>query len=177
MDEAQDVVAFWRQAGASKWFRKDEAFDREFRERFLALHERAAAGQLAAWAQDAVGALALLILLDQFPRNSFRGSARMFATDAQALAVARAAVDAGLDQQIELPVRAFFYLPFMHAESLAEQDRSLALHQGLGELVKHALEHREVIQRFGRFPHRNPVLGRETTPEEQAFLDAGGFAG
>jgi uncharacterized protein (DUF924 family) len=176
MDEASEVVEFWRQAGRTKWFRKDPEFDRTFRERFLALHERAAAGELQAWAETATGSLALVILLDQFPRNAFRDSPRMFATDALARRYAAAALEAGFDRRVQRDVHVFFYLPFEHSESLADQDRSVALQEHLGELLKHALEHREVIRRFGRFPHRNAVLGRETTVEERAFLDAGGFA-
>lgn len=175
---ATDVVRFWREAGPQAWFKKDEAFDADFRTRFAAAHEAAAHGELATWARTAEGALALLILLDQYPRNSFRGTARMFATDAQARAVAHAAVDAGLDQQTARELRNFFYLPFMHSEQLADQDRALALCTALGpDAQHHATVHRDIIQRFGRFPHRNAVLGRATTAQEQAFLDEGGFAG
>lgn len=178
MDDATSVVEFWKQAGRDKWWRKDDAFDREFRERFLPLHEQAARGELEAWVQSPTGALALLILLDQFPRNAFRGSARMFATDALARRYADAAITSGFDRALaHEEVHAFFYLPFEHSESLADQDRSVALQEHLGELLKYALEHRDIIQRFGRFPHRNRLLGRETTPEEQAFLESGGFAG
>lgn len=177
--ERGEVVAFWRDAGPQKWFKKDVAFDDAFRARFLSAHEAAARGELDAWAGTAEGALALLVLLDQFPRNCFRGSAHSFATDGKALAVAKAAVDAGLPQRVEPGLRAFFCMPFMHSESLAEQDRSVELCGTLGneENVKFALLHRDIIRRFGRFPHRNPMLGRTTTPEEQRFLDEGGFAG
>ena len=175
---AEEVVAFWRTAGPSRWFRKDAAFDAEFRQRFLAAHEEAVAGALDSWAASAEGTLALLILLDQFPRNSFRGTARMFATDRQALALARQAVDAGQDHQVEKELRNFFYLPFMHSEALADQERAVALTEPLdAESHKFALLHRDIIARFGRFPHRNAQLGRATTAKEQAFLDEGGFAG
>ncbi|HSV46069.1 MAG TPA: DUF924 family protein [Ramlibacter sp.] len=175
---AADVVAFWRAAGPDRWFRKDQAFDTQFRERFLAAHEAAARGEHGDWAQDADGALALLILLDQFPRNAFRGSARMFATDAQARAVAVAALAAGHDQQVAPELRNFFYLPFSHSEALADQDRAVTLARALdSDTLRWAILHREIIERFGRFPHRNAVLGRSTTPEEQRFLDEGGFAG
>ncbi len=173
-----DVTGFWRDAGPQRWFRKDDAFDDAFRARFLGAHEQAAAGALDDWAATADGALALLILLDQFPRNAFRGTARMFATDAQALRVARTALAAGFDQQTATDLRNFFYLPFMHAESLPEQDRAVELTRALGDdSAEAALTHRQIIERFGRFPHRNALLGRATTPMEQRFLDDGGFAG
>ncbi|HSV59262.1 MAG TPA: DUF924 family protein [Variovorax sp.] len=176
---AQEVVAFWREAGPKRWFAKDEAFDAEFKTRFEAAHHAAASGALDAWAGDAQGALALLVLLDQFPRNTWRGSARMYATDGKALEVARAAVDAGLDQRIDDPqLRAFFYLPFMHSESLADQERSVQLCQSAHpDNLRFAQHHRDIVARFGRFPHRNAALGRATAPEEQRFLDEGGFSG
>jgi uncharacterized protein (DUF924 family) len=175
---ATDVVHFWRDAGPPRWFKKDDAFDADFRARYMAAHEEAARGELAHWAADAEGSLALLILLDQFPRNSFRGTARMFASDPLARDVARTALAAGHDQQTEQALRNFFYLPFMHSEDLADQDRALALCTALGPDARHhAQVHREIIQKFGRFPHRNAVLGRNTTPDEQRFLDDGGFAG
>ncbi len=175
---AAEVVAFWRDAGPSRWFAKNDAFDADFGARFAAAHEAAAQGRLDAWAANAEGALALLILLDQFPRNAFRGTARMFATDARARDVARAALEAHHDQQVEPVLRPFFYLPFMHSESLADQDRSVALNGAMdAETRRFAALHHDIIERFGRFPHRNGVLGRATTAEEQAFLDQGGFAG
>jgi len=174
-----DIVAFWLDAGPKRWFEKEEAFDAEIRGRFLATHEAAAAGKLSAWADTPDGALALLILLDQFPRNMFRGSARSFATDPAALGVAKAAIARGFDQAMPMPQRQFFYLPLMHSEDLDDQERCVALYRALGDadLSKWADLHADIIRRFGRFPHRNAVLGRTTTPEEQAFLDAGGFAG
>ena len=176
--DAAEVVRFWRDAGPSRWFRKDDAFDSEFRERFLAAHEAAARGELDAWSRTAEGALALLILLDQFPRNSFRGTPRMFATDAQARAIARAAVDASLDDQVDAQLRSFFYLPFEHSESMEDQDLSVQLSARAGDdALKWARLHRDIIERFHRFPHRNAVLGRATTPDEQQFLASGGFAG
>ncbi len=176
--EALAVVAFWRGAGEAAWFAKDAAFDAEFRERFLALHERAAAGVLESWAATAEGSLALLILLDQFPRNCFRGSARVYGCDPLARAVARAALAAGHDRQVEAALRVFFYLPFSHSEDAADQDLSVALNDPLGgENAASARGHQAIIARFGRFPHRNALLGRASTPEEQAFLDGGGFAG
>jgi len=176
---AAEVVAFWREAGADKWFTKDVAFDEDIRRRFLPTHEAAASGKLAAWEQTAEGALALLILLDQFPRNMFRGQARAFATDPSALAVTAHAIIRGFDSQVPAELRGFFYLPFEHSENLADQEHGLALYKAAGDAdgLKWAEVHADIIRRFGRFPHRNAVLGRATTPEEQAFLDGGGFAG
>jgi uncharacterized protein (DUF924 family) len=174
---ARAWVAFWSAAGPSKWFAKDEEFDRQLRERFLGLHEQAAQGALASWRGDAESALALVLLLDQFPRNAFRGTARMYATDALAREEADRAIAAGFDRRVAPALRVFFYLPFEHSESLADQERSVALQQGMSELLKYALEHRDIIRCFGRFPHRNAILGRESSPEERAFLEGGGFAG
>ncbi|MGH6788729.1 MAG: DUF924 family protein [Pseudolabrys sp.] len=176
---AHDVVSFWQAAGYDRWFKKDTAFDDEIRTRFLATHEAAAAGKLAGWEQTAEGALALLILLDQFPRNMFRGDARTFATDPLARAVTAGALVRGFDSQVPKEMRAFFYLPFEHSEDLADQERGLALYKAADDAdgLKWAEIHADIIRRFGRFPHRNAVLGRATTPAEQAFLDGGGFAG
>ena len=174
-----EIVSFWRQAGPDKWFEADEDFDRTIRSRFLAIHEAAARGELAAFEERAEGALALLILLDQFSRNMFRNSARAFATDHLARAVADRALARGFDQETEATMRPFFYLPFMHSELLADQDRCLQLYEAFGdpEQLKFAVTHRDIIAKFGRFPHRNRVLGRETTPAEREFLEGGGFAG
>ncbi|RFD27741.1 hypothetical protein CER19_17180 [Pseudomonas sp. GL93] len=174
----QSVIAFWKQAGPKRWFAKDEGFDRDFRDRFNAAHMQAARRELEDWLSTAHGALALLILLDQYPRNAFRGTAHMFATDPLARLYARKMVDAGLDQQVEPQLRAFCYLPFEHSEDPQDQQRSLALNQQLDASTFHwAKEHADIIERFGRFPHRNGVLGRTSTDEERAFLNAGGFAG
>jgi len=175
---AGEVVAFWRDAGPAKWFAKDPDFDARFRARFLDAHMAAAARRLDGWLGDAEGALALMILLDQFPRNTYRGTAHMFATDPLARHFAGRAVRDGLDRQVPRELRIFFYLPFEHSESAQDQARCLELVQGLeAETVRYAVVHRDIIERFGRFPHRNAALGRDTTPEEQAFLDGGGFAG
>ena len=172
------VLAFWRDAGPQRWFRRDDAFDAEFRERFLAAHVAAAAGRLQSWLDDAEGALALVLLLDQFPRNAFRGTPRVYATDAQARAIADAALVAGFDRQVDAALRRFFYLPFMHSEELADQERSLALNADAGDdALRWARHHRDVVARFGRFPHRNAILGRDSTPEEARFLAEGGFTG
>jgi len=173
-----DVVAFWRDVGPKRWFEKDTALDDEVRRRFLSLHEAAAAGKLTEWEQSADGALALLILLDQFPRNMFRGQARAFATDPLARAIASRAILNGFDGAAP-DMRTFFYLPFMHSEDSADQQRALTFYRvhGDAESLKYAEMHADIIRKFGRFPHRNAVLGRVTTPEERAFLDGGGFAG
>jgi len=172
------VLAFWREAGPDRWFTVDDAFDAEIREKFLATHEAAAAGQLSAWEATAEGALALVIALDQFPRNLFRGQARCFAADPLAREVANRALKRGYDQDVPESERGFFFLPFMHSEDLDDQKRCVALYREAGDAnLKYAEQHADIIRRFGRFPHRNAVLGRATTTEEQAFLDAGGFNG
>jgi len=177
--EPAEIVSFWRQAGPEKWFEQDEAFDQSIRLRFLPICEAAVREGLSVWEETAEGALALVLLLDQFPRNMFRGNARAFSTDAQARAVADRALAHGFDHATDLATRPFFYLPFMHSEALIDQDRSTRLYEMLGdaEQLRYAREHRDVIQRFGRFPHRNRALGRATTPAEQTFLQGGGFAG
>jgi uncharacterized protein (DUF924 family) len=174
-----EVVAFWRDAGPDQWFKKDDAFDAEITRRFLPSYEAAAAGGLAHWEESPEGALALMILLDQFPRNMFRGSARVYAADDTVRAMAERAIGRGFDQQVPKGLRRFFYLPFMHSEDPADQEKCVALARGYGDkqLLQYAEHHADIIRRFGRFPHRNALLGRATTPEEQAFLDSGGFAG
>jgi uncharacterized protein (DUF924 family) len=176
---ATDVVSFWRDAGPDRWWEKDDEFDRLIRSKFLPLHEAAARGELAAWEKSPEGALALVIMLDQFPRNMFRGSPHAFATDPLARAVATGALAHGFDRKIDPDIRQFFYLPFMHSEVLADQQRCCELYETLGDadLTKFATVHREIIAKFGRFPHRNRALCRTTTAAEQDFLDAGGFAG
>jgi uncharacterized protein (DUF924 family) len=174
----QTVLTFWRAAGPDKWFEKDAAFDAEIQGQFLATYETAAAGRLA-WDVDPEGALALLIVLDQFPRNMFRNSARAFAADPLARTIAVRALERGFDQRVAMVERYFFYLPFEHSETLADQERAVALNRASGDAdaLKWAAVHADIIRRFGRFPHRNNVLGRVTTADEQAFLDGGGFAG
>ena len=173
------IVAFWRQAGPDLWFKKDAEFDADITTRFLAMHEAAARGELASWEASPEGALALLLLLDQFPRNMFRESPRAFATDGPALAIAGRAMAQGRDAAYAPPLKRFFYLPFMHSERLADQERCIALCAAAGDAegVKYGVLHRDIIANFGRFPHRNHVLGREMTPEELAFLSEGGFSG
>ncbi len=173
------VLAFWREAGRERWYERSDAFDAEIRRRFLSLWQRAAAGELASWEASDDGALALVIVLDQFPRNMFRGTRQAFASDALARDVARRAIDRGVDRRIDPILLEFLYLPFMHSEHLPDQLHCIALFQNTdnAENQKYARDHADIIQRFGRFPHRNRILGRDTTEEEQAFLDGGGFAG
>ncbi|HSM80995.1 MAG TPA: DUF924 family protein [Nodosilinea sp.] len=187
IERAEEILRFWFGDPADRageygqqrqvWFKKDAAFDETIRRRFGADHGRAERGELAAWRGQPRSCLALVVLLDQFSRNLFRGEARSFGCDRTALATANYALEQGYDQQV-LPVeRMFFYLPLEHSENLADQDRSVALvqaldaaHPGFASTLDYALRHREVIRRFGRFPHRNTILGRPTTPEEAEFL-------
>jgi uncharacterized protein (DUF924 family) len=174
----QQVVRFWEEAGPSRWFRRDAGFDAQFREDFLGTHEAAASGALDHWLASAEGALALVLLLDQFPRNAFRGTSRVYATDAQARRAADVAIRAGFDRMVAPALRQFFYLPFMHSEQLADLERCIALNEPLGgEPLRYARHHRDIVARFGRFPHRNAILGRTSTPEEERFLAEGGFGG
>lgn len=180
-----DVLAFWREAGRERWYERSDAFDAEVKRRFLALWQRASAGELASWEASDDGALALVIVLDQFPRNMFRDDPRTFSSDALARDVARRAIDRGVDRRIDPILREFLYLPFMHSEHLPDQEHCVALFENAGnadkpdnaENLKYARVHADIIRRFGRFPHRNRVLGRPTTEEEQSFLDNGGFSG
>jgi|SRR5690606_4361130 len=176
MATADEVVRFWREAGPGAWFNGGEAFDRQCEARFLQLHHIAARGELEPWLDDAEGALALMILLDQIPRNVFRGSGHAYATDGLARAYASRALAAGHDAKVEPALRAFFYLPYEHSEDPADQRLAVELFGALGDAqyLDYAVAHEEVIARFGRFPHRNRALGRVSTPEEQAWLDAGG---
>jgi uncharacterized protein (DUF924 family) len=183
---AAGVLLFWfgppgeRGKPQKRWFVKSEAFDREIRERFLSLYEEAAAGMVAHLTGSAADCLALILLLDQFPRNMFRGTPRAFASDPLALETARYAVAQGFDRAM-LPVeRMFVYLPFEHSEALADQLRSCELTRPLdaypetNDVYRYAVLHRDIIQRFGRFPHRNAILGRTSTPEELEFLSGPG---
>lgn len=172
------IIDFWREAGEEKWWGKDEAFDELCRTQFLDDHYAAARREYEHWVDSPQGALALMILLDQFPRNFFRNTGHMYATDSLARMFAHLALEQGHDISTDAVLRAFFYMPFMHAENLEDQRRCVELCSGgsPGNL-EYAHDHYDIIQRFGRFPHRNAILGRTTTEEEQAFLDAGGFAG
>jgi len=174
-----DILHFWRQAGPKQWFKKSPRFDEAIRLKFEPAHHAAARGEHDGWAETVEGALALLILLDQFPRNLYRGSAHAFATDPKARSIARAAVARGFHRDFEPELAQFFMLPFEHSESLADQDEGVRVAAEIGdaETSKWAEIHRDIIARFRRFPHRNACLGRETTAQEQAFLDDGGFGG
>jgi len=174
-----DIVAFWLEAGPDRWFTADPDFDALTRTRFLDAHEDAARNNLPGWDASPEGALALILLTDQFPRNMFRATPRAFATDALAVRIAERAVARAFDRAYRPPLRRFFYLPFMHAESVVLQKRCEALCAASqdAEGLQFATVHREIIEKFGRFPHRNPILGRAMTGEEQAFLDEGGFSG
>jgi uncharacterized protein (DUF924 family) len=174
-----DVLDFWfSEQTRPRWWDKDETFDAEVRRRFEAVHREAAAGKLAEWERTAEGALALIVSLDQFPRNMYRDTPRAFATDPQARAAAERAVGRGFDRQFDdADHRMFFYLPFEHSERIEDQDRCVALVRercGAGDYPKYAEAHRDVIRRFGRFPHRNAILGRRNTPEEEAYLSQPG---
>lgn len=175
--DALSVVQFWRDAGPKKWFAKDADFDRRFRDHFLRHHEAAARRELD-WSATAEGALALVLLLDQYPRNAFRDSPRMYVTDALARDVADLAIAAGHDRAVPDDLAVFFYLPFGHSEALSDQQRCVALTARLGE-PNHgrAQHHCDIVRRFGRFPHRNAILGRAMTAEEQRYLDEGGYKG
>jgi uncharacterized protein (DUF924 family) len=176
LSEASAVVRFWREAGPGRWFTKDPDFDAAFRTRFQDAHFAAARGACEDWLDTPESALALILLLDQYPRNAFRGTGHMFATDGLALRYARPSLKHLAP--VEPALRNFLCLPFMHAESLPVQEEAVALYRRhVPDSLHWAIVHRDIVARFGRFPHRNPLLGRETTPDEQAFLDAGGFAG
>jgi uncharacterized protein (DUF924 family) len=173
---ATGLVEFWRDAGMGKWFSGGVSFDAECRMRWLDAHFAAARREFDDWLDDAEGALALVLLLDQIPRNVFRNSGHAFATDPLALHYANRAIEAGHDAKSDAGLRFFFYMPFEHSEAIADQDRAVGLFTALGnnDLLGYANAHRDVIVRFGRFPHRNAALGRSNTPEERAWLDAGG---
>ncbi len=180
---AQEVLDFWfgreGEPGYGEfreaWFKKDPEFDQLIRDRFEPLYEEAAAGELDGWKEEAGSCLALVILLDQFPRNMYRGDPRAYATDRKAQEIAEYAVDRALDRELPPFQRGFLYMPFMHSENLEHQRRSVELFHGLEGAREsgspdYAVRHMEIIERFGRFPHRNEILGRQTTPEEAEFL-------
>ena len=176
-DGIREVLDFWFDPSSkAHWFEPTAAFDRAVAARLGDLHRRSASGELDAWRSSAVGCLALCILLDQAPRQLFRGEARAFATDAKALAVAKRALAQGFDRQLPVEQRQFLYLPLMHSERLTDQERCVALYEAeeLRHNLHHAAEHADLIRRFGRFPHRNAALGRASTAEEKAYLRQGG---
>ena len=180
-----DLLGFWIEAGPGRWYKKDAGFDAELRHRFGALHEAAAAGDFKDWLEASRSGLAYLLLTDQIPRNIFRGSAHAFATDGLALAAARWLVAQGLHLAVDAPLRQFFHLPFEHSEAPDDQAAAVRTFEGWVEegledgpnLLRYARMHADIIARFGRFPHRNAVLGRTSTAEELAFLESGGFSG
>lgn len=173
---SRDILDFWVDAGPGKWFNGGEAFDRECDRRFREIHFTAARRECEDWLATPEGGLALLILLDQIPRNIFRGSGHAFASDGLALHYARTMVAAGVDRTFDDDLRAFVYLPFEHSEALADQHESVRLFADVdnADYRAYAQAHLDVIARFGRFPHRNAALGRANTDDEQAWLDAGG---
>ncbi len=173
-----NIVAFWREAGPDRWFEKDDLFDTACRHSFLDQHMAAAARRHDDWLATPEGALALVLLTDQIPRNIFRGTAHMYATDPLARHYARQAVNASLMDRLEPDLAGFLFLPFEHSEAPEDQDLSVALCQRLGgSWLEYAEHHRDIIRRFGRFPHRNALLGRKNTTEETEFLATGGFSG
>jgi uncharacterized protein (DUF924 family) len=174
-----DIIAFWTDAGWERWYARHDAFDAEIRARFLATYEDARDGKLASWEDSDDGTLALILLLDQFPRNLFREDPRAFATDASACALAKRAIARGVGDRVDPDMRQFVYMPLMHSEDMADQEHCCALFRATNNAdnIKFADIHADIIRKFGRFPHRNAVLGRDTTAEEQAYLDAGGFKG
>jgi uncharacterized protein (DUF924 family) len=169
----ETVLEFWfSDAARPLWFNSTLAFDQQLRTRFEATWRHASEGRLSAWEDAAPGALALVIVLDQFPLNMFRGKAVQFSTEVLARAVAERAIARGFDRELSKPQQAFLFLPYMHSETLADQDRSVALFgaAGLEENLEFARGHREIVRRFGRFPHRNRLLGRASTAQETAWL-------
>lgn len=179
MKTAHDVLDFWRAAGPGKWWKKDNAFDASIRSDFEETHLKASQGGLDDWLEAPETSLGLIIVLDQFTRNLFRNSARAFENDPKCLAIAKTAIELDFDKSGPQDLLAFYYLPLMHSEALEDQKLCLKLMEktGLKPNIKAAIEHLDIIERFGRFPHRNKVLSRTSTPEEIAFLDDGGFAG
>jgi uncharacterized protein (DUF924 family) len=171
----QDLLDFWFAPDHEKlWFRATPDFDRQIRQRFESAWLAAQAGQLNDWEGTPQGALALVILLDQLPLNMFRGQPQGFATESMARIVARHAIERQFDERLPDKGKAFLYMPFMHSEDLVDQERSVALFRtaGLSENLKFAFHHRDIIRRFGRFPHRNAILGRSSSAEEKAWLES-----
>lgn len=175
----EQVTSYWMQAGESRWFTKDAAFDGALAVRFGEAWRQALAGAYGAWAETPAGALGLVILLDQIPRNIHRGSPLAFATDARALNLAKNAIAKGYLSALPAPQAKWLLMPLEHSEQIDDQERCIALFGSLGlhEMVHWAKVHSDIILRFGRFPHRNKVLGRSSTTEELTFLASGGFAG
>jgi len=174
-----DVLDFWFSAGPNKWFSRDDTFDAAIRDRFLILHGKAATGAIDDWSKSADGALALIVVLDQFSRNLYRNSPRAFATDEKALDLSQNLIAKRQDTEFPINVRLWVYMPFQHSENLEIQDRSIELFSSIDdpENLRFARIHRDIIEKFDRFPHRNRVLGRASSAEELKFLADGGFSG
>ena len=179
ISDPNEVLDFWRELGPKKWFSKDHAVDVEITSRFEESVEKAGSGGYDHWVSDPDGALALIIMLDQFPRNMYRNNAKAFSHDQKCVGVTHDAISAGLDQKMPEDLRPFCYMPLMHSEDLENQEKCIEMMEKTGkeDNVKHAIIHRDIIRDFGRFPHRNVVFDRDTTPEEARFLEDGGFAG
>lgn len=181
METSQSVLAFWLDEVAEKdWYVASDALDATIRNRFEATWDAANEGTFSLWLTYPSGALGYIVLMDQFPRNMFRGMAKAFASDRAALAAAKSAIERGWDLRIDAPARQFFYMPLMHSENLCDQDRCVRLicermEGSDGSNLLHARAHREVIRKFGRFPFRNEALGRSNTPAETAFIANGGY--
>ena len=171
----QEILEFWFSDEARKlWFKSTSAFDDLCRQRFLGVWEQACRGELDQWMETADGCLALVIILDQFPLNMFRGDARSFASEARSRDVARHALDRNFDRDMTTEQRAFLYMPFMHSEVLEDQDLALQLFDqpGLESNLRFARHHHDIVRRFGRFPHRNEALGRDSTSAEREYLNS-----
>ncbi len=179
MSSSNDVLEFWLKAGPEAWFSKSDEFDASLKKQFGSLLEKAAANELKSWEGEPDSALALIIVLDQFSRNLFRNDARAFAQDQLCLRIAKSALEKGFDQRVEQQLRQFFLMPLMHSESIHDQRQCVFLFHAINlpDNLKFAILHRDIIERFGRFPHRNSVLGRATSSAERTFLNSGGFSG
>lgn len=178
-DSKREVLHFWfKETQPQQWFQKNEQFDEQIKERFLSVYELARSGLCDSWKDSAEGCLALCIVLDQFPRNMFRNTPDMFATDMKALLVAKHAIASGYDQLLKPEERRFIYLPFEHSENLNDQKKAVSLFEVMKKEdpmgYDYALRHLEVIEKYGRFPHRNEILGRDSSPEEEEYLAQSG---
>ncbi len=179
MNESTSVLEFWLNARPKTWFSKSDEFDASIKQQFGALHEKAAANELSNWESEPESALALILILDQFSRNLFRNDARAFAQDALGLNIAKNSISQNFDASVDPSLKQFFYMPLMHSESILDQRHCVRLFHAanMPDNLKYAILHRDIIERFGQFPHRNSVLGRPTSPAERSFLDGGGFSG
>ncbi len=178
-DTKTEVIKFWfEETEPQQWFQKNNSFDEDIRDRFMVTYDMARKDMCGDWTRDADGVLALCLVLDQFPRNMFRGSQRAFRTDEKALVISKEALNKGFDKLLVPVKRRFLYMPFMHSEDINEQTRSVELFESMKEddplSYEYALKHKEVIEKFGRFAHRNEVLGRESTEEEKKYLSLPG---